>query len=149
MFDQTREEQLMSTITITGISATQPRHLVTGEGTAITSFRFAATERRYDKQDQKWVDGDTTWFTVSAFRGLADNVKASVNKGERLIVTGRLRIRDWETEDRKGTDVEIEADAIGHDLTWGTTQFVKNLRENVDTEKGSETISPVAEPGKA
>jgi single-strand DNA-binding protein len=149
MFDQTREEQLMSTITITGISATEPRHLVTNEGTSITSFRFAATERRYDKQDQKWVDGDTTWFTVSAFRGLADNVEASVKKGERLIVTGRLRIRDWETGDKSGTDVEIEADAIGHDLTWGTTQFTRNPRENVDTQQATETTSPVTEPAKA
>jgi single-strand DNA-binding protein len=86
---------------------------------------------------------------VSAFRGLAENVKTSVKKGERLLITGRLRIRDWETDDRKGTDVEIEADAIGHDLTWGTTQYVKNPRENVDAPQGPETTSPVTEPATA
>ena len=146
MFDQSREEQLMSTITVTGISATQPRHLVTNEGTAITSFRFAATERRYDKQDQKWVDGDTTWFTVSAFRSLADNVKASVKKGERLIITGRLRIRDWEAGDKSGTDVEIEADSIGHDLTWGTSTYTRTPA-NGDATATAETTSPA--PGTA
>jgi len=139
----------MTTITITGLTATDPRHLITSEGVAISSFRFASTDRRYNRATDKWEDGDTTWFTVSAFRALAENVKASVKKGERLIITGRLRIRDWETDDRKGTDVEIEADAIGHDLTWGTTQFVKNPRENVDTPQGTEATSPVTEPATA
>lgn len=139
----------MTTITITGLTATDPRHLITSEGVAISSFRFASTDRRYNRATDKWEDGDTTWFTVSAFRGLAENVKASVKKGERLIITGRLRIRDWETDDRKGTDVEIEADAIGHDLTWGTTQFVKNPRENVDAPQATEIPSPVTEPATA
>ena len=139
----------MTTITITGATASDPRFLITKEGVPIASFRFASTDRRYNRSTEKWEDGDTTWFTVSAFRGLAENVKASVKKGERLIITGRLRIRDWETDDRKGTDVEIEADAIGHDLTWGTTQFVKNPRENVDTPQETETTSPVTEPATA
>ena len=139
----------MTTITITGLTATEPRFLITNDGVPIASFRFASTDRRYNRATEKWEDGDTTWFTVSAFRGLAENVKASVKKGERLIITGRLRIRDWETDDRKGTDVEIEADAIGHDLSWGTTQFVKNARENVDTPQGTEATSPVTEPATA
>jgi single-strand DNA-binding protein len=139
----------MTTITITGLTATDPRHLITSEGAAISSFRFASTDRRYNRATDKWEDGDTTWFTVSAFRGLAENVKASVKKGERLLITGRLRIRDWETDDRKGTDVEIEADAIGHDLTWGTTQFTRNPRENVDTQRKAEATSPVTEPATA
>jgi single-strand DNA-binding protein len=138
----------MTTITITGTTASDPRHLVTNDRVAISSFRFASTDRRYNKATEKWEDGDTTWFTVSAFRGLAENVKASVKKGERLIITGRLRIRDWETGEKSGTDVEIEADAIGHDLTWGTSQFVKNPRETVDAGT-AETTSPVTEPATA
>jgi single-strand DNA-binding protein len=151
MLDQTREkeQQLMTTITITGATASDPRFLITKEGVQIASFRFASTDRRFNRQSQMWEDGDTTWFTVSAFRGLAENVKASVKKGERLIITGRLRIRDWEAGEKSGTDVEIEADAIGHDLTWGTTQFVKNARENVDTPQEAETTSPVTEPATA
>jgi single-strand DNA-binding protein len=150
MLDQTREkEQPMTTITITGLTATEPRHLVTSEGVAISSFRFASTDRRYNRATDRWEDGDTTWFTVSAFRGLAENVKTSVKKGERLLVTGKLRIRDWETDDRKGTDVEIEADAIGHDLTWGTTSYVRTPTQGVDTRVVSETTSPVPEPDKA
>jgi single-strand DNA-binding protein len=85
----------------------------------------------------------------SPFRGLAENVKASVKKGERLIITERLRIRDWEAGEKSGADLEIEDDAIGHDLNWGTTQFVKSLRENVDAEQATETASPASEPVKA
>jgi single-strand DNA-binding protein len=82
MLDQTREkEQPMTTITITGLTATEPRHLVTSEGVAISSFRFASTDRRYNRATETWEDGDTTWFTVSDFRGLAESVKASVKEG--------------------------------------------------------------------
>jgi single-strand DNA-binding protein len=70
-------------------------------------------------------------------------------KAERLIITGKLRIRDWETDDRKGADVEIEADAIGHDLSWGTTTYVRTPTQGVDTRVVSETTSPVPEPDKA
>jgi single-strand DNA-binding protein len=151
MFDQPQEkdQQLMTTITITGATAADPRFLITGEGVAIASFRFASTDRRFNKQTNAWEDGDTTWFTVSAFRVLAENVKTSIKKGERLIITGRLRIRDWEAGEKSGTDVEVEADAIGHDLTWGTTEFVKNPRENVVAEGVTETASPASESVKA
>ena len=79
----------MTTITITGLTATEPRFLITNDGVPIASFRFASTDRRYNRATEKWEDGDTTWFTVSAFRGLAENVRVSVKKGERLIITGR------------------------------------------------------------
>lgn len=71
------------------------------------------------------MDGDTNWYTVSAFRSLAEHSAESVNKGERIVVTGKLRIRDWENTDRSGTTVEIEADSLGHDLTWGTSSYTR------------------------
>jgi single-strand DNA-binding protein len=92
-------------------------------GLAITSFRLASSQRRFDRGQQKWIDADTNWYTVSAFRGLASNAAVSIVKGDRVVVTGRLRIRDWENTDRSGTTVEIEADTIGHDMFWGTSQF--------------------------
>src|SRR6187402_2905635 len=107
MLDQQGKESIMSndTITITGVVATTPRFITTSEGLQIASFRFATTERRYDRVNEKWVDGDTNWFSVTAFRSLAENVARSVNKGDRLIVEGRLRIRDWATDDKAGTNV--------------------------------------------
>ena len=107
-------------ISLTGLVATTPRHITTSEGLAITSFRLASSQRRYDRAAQRWIDGDTNWYTVSAFRGLAQNSATSISKGDRVIVTGRVRIRDWENTDRSGTTVEIEAESLGHDLTWGT-----------------------------
>lgn len=117
---------MSDTITVTGLVATTPRHIVTAEGLAIVSFRLASSQRRFDRSTSSWVDGDTNWYTVSAFRGLAENAAESISKGHRVIVTGRLRIRDWENTDRSGTTVEIEADQIGHDMTWGTSVFTRS-----------------------
>lgn len=116
----------MNTITVTGLVATTPRHLVTSEGLPITSFRLASTQRRYDRGTQTWIDGETNWYTVTSFRQLAINVVASVTKGQRVVLTGTLRIRDWESGDRAGTTVEIDAEHIGHDLAWGTSVFTRS-----------------------
>jgi len=112
---------MTDTITITGLVATTPRHITTSDGLAITSFRLASSQRRYDKVQQRWIDADTNWYTISAFRQLASNIATSVNKGDRVMLTGTIKIRDWENTDRSGTTVEIEADALGHDLNWGTS----------------------------
>jgi single-strand DNA-binding protein len=118
---------MSDTITITGLIATTPRHVVTAEGLPITSFRLASSQRRFDKAADKWVDASTNWYTVSAFRQLAINVVPSLSKGERVVVTGRLRVRDWQNDDRTGTTVEIEAESIGHDLFWGTASFTRTV----------------------
>ena len=112
-------------IFVTGLVATTPRHLTTSEGLAITSFRLASSVRRFDRASNRWVDGDTNWYTVSTFRSLAQNSAESLQKGDRVLVNGRLRIRDWENTDRSGTTVEIEADSLGHDLTYGTASYVR------------------------
>jgi single-strand DNA-binding protein len=125
-------------VTLTGLVATTPRHIVTSDGLAITSFRLASAQRRYDRVQQRWVDSDTNWYTVSMFRNLALNGALSIQKGDRVIVVGRLRIRDWENTERSGTTVEIEADAIGHDLTWGTAKF-----ERVNRPIEQEELQPV------
>ena len=117
---------MTDTISLTGLVATTPKHVVTGTGLTVTSFRFASTQRRYDRAEQKWVDGETNWYTVATFRQLATNVNASLQKGQRVIVTGRLRVRDWATEDKHGTNVEIDAEAVGHDLSWGTSTFTRS-----------------------
>jgi single-strand DNA-binding protein len=113
---------MSDTITLTGIVGTDPRAVTTSEGLAITSFRLASTQRRFDKAQERWVDGETNWYTISSFRQLATNSAVSVKKGERIVVTGRLHVREWENSGKSGTNVEIEAEAIGHDLSWGTAQ---------------------------
>ncbi len=111
------------TITLTGLVATTPRHLTTSQGLAITSFRLASSQRRFDRESGRWVDGDTNWYTVSSFRGLAENAAESIQKGDRVVVVGQLRIRDWESTDRAGTTVEVEATVLGHDLGWGQATY--------------------------
>jgi single-strand DNA-binding protein len=126
-------------ITVTGLVATTPRHLVTSEGLPITSFRLASTQRRYDRGQEKWIDGDTNWFTITGFRQLATNLVGSVAKGDRVVVAGRLKIRDWENGERTGTTVEIDADAIGHDLSWGTASFTRTIAAAVSSDTATET----------
>lgn len=118
---------MAESITVAGLVATTPRHLVTQDGLPITSFRLAASSRRYDRQQAKWVDGETNWYTVTSFRQLAINSSTSINKGERILVSGRLHVRDWDNGERAGTSVEIEADHIGHDLMWGSAAFTRTV----------------------
>ena len=120
-------DHMTDTITLTGFVATVPNHLVTSEGLPITSFRLASTQRRFDRSRNLWVDNGTNWYTVTSFRQLATNTNSSIKKGERVIVTGRLRIRDWTAGDKAGTSIEIDADSIGHDLTWGTASFTRSM----------------------
>lgn len=117
---------MTDTLTVIGFVATPPSVKTVAGDLAITSFRIASNQRRFDRARGKFIDASTNWYTVTAFRQLAVNVGASVVKGDRVVVSGRLRVRDWETADnKKGTSVEIEADAVGHDLAWGTTAFTR------------------------
>lgn len=127
-------------VTVAGLVATTPRHLVTQDGLPITSFRLAASHRKFDRTTNKWIDGETNWFTVTAFRQLAINVAGSISKGERILVTGKLRVRDWDNGERVGTSVEIEADSVGHDLCWGNSAFTRTVlvREAADLPEPSE-----------
>ncbi len=130
-------------ITLTGLVATDPRHIVTSEGLPITTFRLASTQRRFDRSQERWVDGDTNWYTITAFRQLAMNSAGSVKKGERVVVTGRLRIREWQSGERNGMNIDIEADALGHDLAWGTTSFTRSISSTspAASEPVSESVS--------
>ena len=114
-------------ITVTGLVATTPRHLVTQDGLPITSFRLASSQRRFDRSLNKWVDGETNWYTITAFRQLAINIAQSVSKGERIVTHGKLRVRDWDNGERAGTSVELEADTLGHDLSWGSSVFTRTV----------------------
>ena len=123
-------------ITVCGIVATEPRHLVTETVIAITSLRLASPSRRWDRATSAWVNGATNWYTVTAFRSLASNVFKSLKKGDRIVVAGRVRIRTWERDGRGGTSVEIDADGIGHDLAWGISNWLRVPRQVGDAASG-------------
>lgn len=140
---------MSTTVSIVGTIGTTPRLVRSAANVAFCSFRVANTARRYDRDTSSWVDGETSWYTVNAFRGLAEHAKASLSLGDRVVVSGRLRVRDWKGDDRSGTNVEIEADGLGHDLRWGTTRFAAAPRAEEPAgsrEASARTESPTS-PG--
>lgn len=118
------------TITITGIVGTDPAPRTTPSGAELVSFRLASPIRRQDRATGAWVEQGTSWYTVTAWRALAKNVIASIAKGDRVLVTGELRIRSYERQDGStGLAADVDARAIGHDLTFQTTSAVKTTFE--------------------
>lgn len=126
-------------ITVNGWVGTTPERREVAGGAVVTSFRVAHQSRRM--KDGEWVDGPTTWYTVKAWRQLADHVAASIHSGDPVVVHGRLVADVWTRED--GATVSqyvLVASSIGHDLTHGTSQFTKAVRpEPAGEEVGSAT----------
>jgi single-strand DNA-binding protein len=110
-------------MTVVGNVAQELRHVTTEQGVPITTFRMASTRRQYDRAVGRWVDGETTFFNVTCWRHMAENVWASVSKGDPVVVIGRLRVRSWEREGYRGNAVEVDAYTVGHDLNRGTSAF--------------------------
>ncbi|MDR2294091.1 MAG: single-stranded DNA-binding protein [Microbacterium sp.] len=115
-------------ITVVGNVASEPRQATSGAGAIYTSFRLATDNRRFDRATGEWVDGTPNWFTIYVWRALGENALASVRTGDRVLISGRLRLRAWTDGDRRGTAAEIDADAMGPDLRWGTTTFHRARR---------------------
>lgn len=93
----------------------------------VVNFRVASTPRL--KREGRWVDGDTTWYSVTAWRHLATNIRDSVRKGDAVVVHGRLRTDLWKREDGQvSSSLRIEASLVGHDLTRGTSTFLRTQR---------------------
>jgi single-strand DNA-binding protein len=113
------------TYTTTGLVATTPRYIKTADGIDICSFRLASASKRFDPKKMEWIEADTNWFTITSFGNLAVNAVSSISKGDRIIVSGTLRVRDWDNGEVSGTSVEIEADTLGHDLFWGQSTFTR------------------------
>jgi len=118
--------EIMSTVF--GNVASEPRHLVTPQGAPLTSFRLASTPTRFDQGVQGYVEGSTTWLTVTCWRGLAFNAARSLRKGQPVIVHGALHVREWKDGERSGREVELDAVSVGHDLRRGRADFAKVLR---------------------
>ena len=113
-------------VTLVGHVATEPAFRMTTGGARVTSFRLASTERRFDKGINAWRDAHTTFFTVTTWRTTAENVRDSVAKGQPVVVHGRLRDSSYEAKDGQWrTVLEVEAFALGHDLSRGVSDFKK------------------------
>lgn len=110
-------------VTVIGNVATEVTYALTPGGVPVANFRLASTERRFDRAREAWVDGETQWLTVTAWRSLAGHLVDSLAKGDPVVVSGRLRVREWAEGEAKRSRVEIDARSVGHDLSRGTARF--------------------------
>ncbi len=134
-------------VTMLGNVASVVSYTQTTGGVPVANFRLVATERRYDRTKGEWVDGDTHWVTVVAWRWLAANLVSSLSKGDPVVVSGRLRVREWEEGERRRSSVEIDARSVGHDLSRGTSAFRWAVRGKSESLSGGS--GPVAAPDGA
>src|SRR5205823_9352113 len=117
-----------STVTIVGNLTRDPEIRYTTGGSAKASFGVAVSRRWQNRQTQEW-DEQTSFFNVVCWREMAENVAESLGKGSRVVVTGRLEQRSWETENgEKRSVVEIVADDVGPSIRWVTAQISRNER---------------------
>lgn len=119
-------------ITVRGLVATDPKFETSASGVEHCSFRLASTKRRFDKATGIWVEGEVNWYTIIAFRNLARNIAESIDKGQRILVTGKLQVRDWDNGEKHGTAVEILATSLGADLVFGTSTFERRSPMVID-----------------
>ncbi|MER7758281.1 single-stranded DNA-binding protein [Streptomyces sp. NPDC097619] len=118
-------------VTLVGWAATQVDYRETESGPA-ARFRLAVRSRYWNRRQEAWADGPTSFYTVWANRALAANLAGSVSVGEPLVVHGRLRVREVEKgEGRRFVSADVEAVTVGHDLARGTAAFRRVM--NADT----------------
>jgi single-strand DNA-binding protein len=115
-------------MTIIGNVVAPPRMRVTKSGHSVTNFRVASTSRRFDTEQGRYVDNATLYVNVTCWRALAENVALSLQKGQPVIVTGRYYSREYEINETMRVSYELEANAVGHDLSRGTADFRKSFR---------------------
>ncbi len=110
-------------ITLIGNLTADPDLRFTPSGAAVASFTVASTPRTFDRQANEWKDGEAMFLNCSVWRQAAENVAESLTKGMRVIVTGRLRSRSYETrEGEKRTVFEVEVDEVGPSLRFATAK---------------------------
>ena len=118
-------------ITVIGNLTDDPELKFTPSGAAVANFTVASTPRTFDRQTNEWKDGDALFLRCAAWRNLAENVAESLQKGQRVMVTGALRVRQYERQDgSKGTSVELNVDEVGPSLRFATAKVTKATRSN-------------------
>ena len=117
-----------NTVELVGNITRDPELRFTSGGTAVATFGLAVNRRWRNAQTNEW-DEEVSFFDVVCWRDLAENVTESLTKGNRIMVSGRLQVRSWETDNgEKRSKVEILADEIGPSLRWATAQVTRTER---------------------
>ena len=119
-------------VTVVGNITRDPELRFTPTGQAVANFGLAVNRRWQNRQTNEWEEA-VSFFDITCWAQLGENVSESLQKGSRVVVTGRLDQRSWETQDGdKRSKVEIVADEVGPSLRWATAQVVKNERKGGD-----------------
>lgn len=117
-------------ITIVGNAVSDAELRFTSSGVAVANFRVASTPRKFNQQSNQWEDGEALFLTVNVWREQAENVAESIQKGMRVVVSGKLKSRSYETrEGEKRTVFEVEADDIAPSLKYATAKVTKSDRK--------------------
>lgn len=118
-----------TTITVIGNLTADPELRFTPSGSAVANFTIASTPRTFDRQSNEWKDGETLFLRASVWRESAENVAESLTKGTRVIVSGRLKSRTYDTkEGEKRTVMELEVDEIGPSLRYANAKVNRTQR---------------------
>jgi len=113
-------------ITVVGNLTADPELRYTQGGLAVANFTIASTPRTFDRAANDWKDGEALFLRASCWREFAEHVAGSLTKGSRVIATGRLKQRSYETkEGEKRTSIELEIDEIGPSLRYATAQVTR------------------------
>lgn len=132
------------TITLRGWVGTEPTVGLTRHNTPYCRFRMSVNDRRFDRERQSWVDNHTSWYNIQCYGPMAENVADSVRKGHRLIVMGRLQIRNFERADgTPGTEADIIAASVGHDLALGMGRWNRRRDEPAPLAPTAEAVDGV------
>ena len=126
-------------ITVVGNLTSDPELRYTQNGLAVANFTIASTPRNFDRASNDWKDGEALFLRASVWREFAEHVAGSLTKGSRVIATGRLKQRSYETkEGEKRTSIELEVDEIGPSLRYATAQVTRaaSSREGGNTGGG-------------
>ncbi|MEO6703660.1 MAG: single-stranded DNA-binding protein [Jatrophihabitantaceae bacterium] len=115
-------------ITIVGNVVDEVVNRPTTSGLSRVSFRVASTQRRRDRESGQWVDGHKFFVNVTFWREFAENVAASLKKGDPVVVNGRIFSRQYIKAESNHVAYEVEPESIGHDLARGTSMFTKRRR---------------------
>ena len=113
-------------ITVVGNLTSDPELRYTQNGLAVANFTIASTPRNFDRASNEFKDGETLFLRASVWREFAEHVAGSLTKGTRVIATGRLKQRDYQTkEGEKRTSIELEVDEVGPSLRYATAQITR------------------------
>jgi len=115
-------------ITVVGNLTGDPELRFISSGAAVANFTVASTPRTFDRQSNEWKDGETLFMRCSLWREAAENVAESLTKGMRVLVTGRLVSRSWETNGEKRTVTEMQVDEVGPSLRYATAKVTRTQR---------------------